>query len=304
MATFTPNNNLKKPAGTDYVLIGDLNGNMDIIDNLIGKLPYLTTSIKTNLVEAINEMYLKAMSPPPYLNSDTGTWWQWDMATAQFIDTKQKTQGDAAGFGVPTSSTTTIAPQMPASVSIVASGPDTKKVFAFNFNIPQGVQGLSATFTVIQAITGAPGTLASIAEAPNSTPQDRKYILTVPKGFDGKDGKDFIVLGLYETIEKLRAAHPIGGMGDAYLVGTATENNVYLWDVDSEKWVNIGNIQGPPSDVPGPVGPQGPPGNVLFASFELNLSDRKLYVITPDGYDGIEFKINYNSRQLEAWINE
>lgn len=32
MASYTPNYNLKKPAGTDPVQISDINGNMDIID--------------------------------------------------------------------------------------------------------------------------------------------------------------------------------------------------------------------------------------------------------------------------------
>ena len=37
MASYTPNYNLKKPAGTDVVDIDDLNGNMDIVDTQLGK---------------------------------------------------------------------------------------------------------------------------------------------------------------------------------------------------------------------------------------------------------------------------
>lgn len=38
MASYTPNYNLKKPAGTDVVDIADLNGNMDIIDTQLNSL--------------------------------------------------------------------------------------------------------------------------------------------------------------------------------------------------------------------------------------------------------------------------
>ena len=42
MATYTTNFNLKKPAGTDSVAISDINGNMDIIDNELGKRPVMS----------------------------------------------------------------------------------------------------------------------------------------------------------------------------------------------------------------------------------------------------------------------
>ena len=38
MASYTPNYNLKKPAGTDVVDIADLNGNMDIVDTQLNSL--------------------------------------------------------------------------------------------------------------------------------------------------------------------------------------------------------------------------------------------------------------------------
>lgn len=38
MASYTTNLNLKKPAGSENVAIGDINNNMDIIDNAIGTL--------------------------------------------------------------------------------------------------------------------------------------------------------------------------------------------------------------------------------------------------------------------------
>ena len=35
MASYTPNLNLKKPAGSEAVVIGDINGNMDLIDTAV-----------------------------------------------------------------------------------------------------------------------------------------------------------------------------------------------------------------------------------------------------------------------------
>ena len=38
MATYTTNLNLKKPAGSENVSIGDINNNMDTIDSAVGTL--------------------------------------------------------------------------------------------------------------------------------------------------------------------------------------------------------------------------------------------------------------------------
>lgn len=64
-------------------------------------------------------------------------------------------------------------------------------------------------------------------------------------GQDGKDGTSFVIKGMYATYAALIAAHPTGSAGDAYAVGTAESNAVYLWDVDLSAWVNIGSIKGP-----------------------------------------------------------
>ena len=67
--------------------------------------------------------------------------------------------------------------------------------------------------------------------------------------------------GLYATLSALKAAHPTGVAGDAYAVGTADNNVVYLWDVDKRAWVSVGTLQGPQGPT-GPQGPQGPTGSV------------------------------------------
>ena len=89
-----------------------------------------------------------------------------------------------------------------------------------------------------------------------------------PQGEPGKDGTSFAVLGRYDTLDELMAAHPAGSEGDAWAVGSAEDNDVYLWDVDAQAWRNIGSLQGPPGPAGadgkdgqnGAQGPQGPAG--------------------------------------------
>ena len=51
------------------------------------------------------------------------------------------TTGTAAGFGTPVINVTTVTPVEPATGTVTASGDDTAKVFTFDFEIPQGLQG-------------------------------------------------------------------------------------------------------------------------------------------------------------------
>lgn len=50
-------------------------------------------------------------------------------------------QGEAAGFGTPTATATTLDAGVPATVEVTASGADTAKVFAFTFGVPKGAKG-------------------------------------------------------------------------------------------------------------------------------------------------------------------
>lgn len=89
-----------------------------------------------------------------------------------------------------------------------------------------------------------------------------------PKGDPGADGTSFTVLGRYDTLAALKAAHPTGSEGEAWAVGTPEDNDIYLWDVDAGDWANVGSLQGPPgppgpkgdTGADGPPGPQGAPG--------------------------------------------
>lgn len=100
--------------------------------------------------------------------------------------------------------------------------------------------------TVVDGVTGPQG------------PQGVQGIQGVqgPKGDPGKDGNSFEVLGIYATLAGLQAAHPTGSLGDAWAVGDAQNNTIYLWDTDKSAWTDIGALQGPQ----GPQGEQGEQG--------------------------------------------
>ena len=64
-------------------------------------------------------------------------------------------------------------------------------------------------------------------------------------GPQGRPGKDFQILGYYDTIADLRTAIILPEPGEAYGVGTAAPYPIYIWDAVSQDWVNNGAIQGP-----------------------------------------------------------
>ena len=67
------------------------------------------------------------------------------------------------------------------------------------------------------------------------------HTFEVNDGADGKDGTSITILGSYSTEAELIAAHPTGNKGDGYLV----EGNLYVWDISTSAWKNVGSIQGP-----------------------------------------------------------
>jgi hypothetical protein len=81
------------------------------------------------------------------------------------------------------------------------------------------------------------------------------------QGANGTDGTGVNILGSYDTLAELIAAHPTGNAGDAYLI----KGDLYVWSANSKSWENVGNIQGPqgmqgPQGNPGPAGPAGSQG--------------------------------------------
>ena len=62
------------------------------------------------------------------------------------------------------------------------------------------------------------------------------------------DGRDFQILGYYESLEALTAAVETPGRGDVYGVGTEAPYQIYVYDGLNDRWVNNGSIQGPKGD--------------------------------------------------------
>lgn len=58
-------------------------------------------------------------------------------------------------------------------------------------------------------------------------------------GKNGEDGKSVTILGSYDTLAELQAAHPTGSVGDGYIVG----DDLYVWN--GSAWTNVGAIRGP-----------------------------------------------------------
>lgn len=69
------------------------------------------------------------------------------------------------------------------------------------------------------------------------------------KGDKGDDGTGIAILGSYNTLNELKNAHPIGNIGDGYMINS----NLYVWSDSLKDWIDVGNIRGP-------QGEQGPKG--------------------------------------------
>ena len=76
-----------------------------------------------------------------------------------------------------------------------------------------------------------------------------------PAGPQGEPGTGITILGVYDTAEELKAAHPTGDVGDSYMV----DGSLYVWSDTTSQWEDAGHVQGPQGET-GPAGPQGEKG--------------------------------------------
>lgn len=159
-----------------------------------------------NKVAQINEVN----SHSPIINEETGKWQLWDEDSKSYVDTDIDAEGQPgepgqpgqdgekgdpgtpAGFGTPTATATTLPYGEEATVTVTSDGPDTAKVFNFEFGIPQGAPGSggggggTVSVTVGETTTGEPGTEASVVNSGD----DQNVVLefTIPRGEAGQDG--------------------------------------------------------------------------------------------------------------------
>lgn len=69
----------------------------------------------------------------------------------------------------------------------------------------------------------------------------------------GETGAPLSIKGSFPTLDELQEQHPVGQLGDAYMVGT----HLYSWN--GSAWQDVGDIKGPKGD-PGTPGTPGAPG--------------------------------------------
>lgn len=73
-----------------------------------------------------------------------------------------------------------------------------------------------------------------------------------PQGLKGDTGAPLSIKGSFPTLDELQEQHPVGQLGDAYMVGM----HLYSWN--GSAWQDVGDIKGPKGD-------QGPAGTTTWA---------------------------------------
>ena len=121
---------------------------------------------------------------------------------------------------------------------------DLQTGLTFTFGLPRGPQGTP----------GAPGTNGvGIASATVDAAGNFSITLTDGttlnlgniKGPEGEQGESLVILGEYDTLADLQTAHPVGNVGDTYLVGTGGSTTLYVWDPDTSSWKDGGSLSSP-----------------------------------------------------------
>lgn len=285
------------------------------IDNLLSGLGFEIGGSYANLAEI--QSAFPSGDTHAYQAQDTGNIYVWNTNTSAWESVGQLQgpvgqtgpQGPAGPVG-PKGDTGLTGPQGP-------QGPPGPKGDAGERG-PQGLQGATGE-TGPKGDKGDKGDTGPIGPKGDTGAQGPKGDTgdtgpQGPKGDRGPEGK-FVVKGIYATVQELESAHPTGEAGDAYAVGTADSNEIYIWDVDFLSWKNIGDIQGP-QGIQGPkgdkgdrgdTGAQGPVGPSNATAFSISLpvsgwsgntqivSDERFvptgyaYTISPDGNSFIPY---------------
>lgn len=152
---------------------------------------------------------------------------------------------------------------------------------------PTGPKGEADTLTIRNTITAEPGTEAKVID--NGIGNNHILDFIIPKGPIGPTGTGISILGSYNTYDDLLKAHPIGNIGDSYLIG----DDLYVWSDNEKKWQDAGTVRGPV----GPIGPTGPKGDVGPTGPSGTASFRSAYIVTFNDRTSVDgIKINSNER--------
>ena len=122
-----------------------------------------------------------------------------------------------------------------------------------------GADGQAATFEIVSTETLEPGQAASVTETEDSTPQERKYIISIPKGDTGEPG--LIGPRGYQGVPGLD-----GEDGFSPEVYSEEITGGYMLHVTTAAGTNsfpVYHGSDGPQGPTGPIGPQGPAGPAL-----------------------------------------
>lgn len=129
--------------------------------------------------------------------------------------------GDAAGFATPTATANTLEPGSSATASVVASGADTSKLFAFTFGIPQGLQGIQGEqgYFVDRIVktsgTGAAGTVDTYTMYMNDDEETAAGTFNVYNGADGTGSGTVTSVGITNSDNSLTISNsPVTSNGN------------------------------------------------------------------------------------------
>lgn len=128
------------------------------------------------------------------------------------------------------------------SITAVSGGNFTVGAKLTSLKGPQGIRGAKGD-------TGPQGAQGPQGLKGDTGPQG----VQGPRGPQGDTGAALAIKGSFPTLDELQEQHPVGQLGDAYMVGT----HLYPWN--GSAWQDVGDIKGPKGDK-GDVGPQGVQG--------------------------------------------
>lgn len=137
--------------------------------------------------------------------------------------------------------------------------------------------GSTQTIDIMDGEAGKDGAPGAKGEKGDTGPQGAQG----PRGEAGRDGTSFTVKGRYASLSALESAQGTPEAGDAYAVGTAQANEVYVYNATSGDWESLGTIQGPKGEdgAPGGAGPQGQAATVAIGTVTTGAAGTQASVV-------------------------